>query len=164
MKRFTTILCSIAFLISGAFLALRNIDIGYDKSYNTISAATLPQYQTPQFGNSGVVLPLDLLLDQAKKNVSTNSDVTSDDVNLMIQDSLKNRIKYLESKKQVTKVKWRTAPAPPPIVKETIIHDTVRSVVHVPVYYLATQKTEPGDCIQVYEVKQVDEICKDGSQ
>lgn len=161
MKKFTTILCSIAFLISGALLALRNIDVGYNSGYKTISAATLPQYQTPQFGNSGVVLPLDLLLDQAKKNVSTDSGVTTDDVDLMIQDSLKNRIKYLESKKQVTKVKWRTAPAPPPIVKETIIHDTITNVVHVPVYYLATQKNGPGDCTTVYELKQVDEICKD---
>lgn len=162
MKRFTTILCSIAFLISGALLALRNIDIGYTSGYKTMSAATLPQYQLPQFGNtSGVVLPLDLLLDQAKKNVPKESVVTTEDLDLMVQDSLKNRIKYLESKKQVTKVKWLKAPAPPPIVETKLIHDTVFKTVEVPIYYLATQKNGPGDCTTVYELRQVDEICKD---
>ena len=161
MKRFTTILCSIAFLISGALLALRNIDTGYTSGYKTVSAATLPQYQTPQFGNSGVVLPLDLLLDQAKKNVPEASVVTADDLDLMVQESLKNRIKYLESKKQVTKVKWLKAPAPPPIVETKLVHDTVYKTVEVPIYYLATQKNGPGDCTTVYELRQVDEICKD---
>ena len=138
MRKVTTILCSIAFMISGIMLATAN-DSSSKDGYKTLAAATpMPQQL---YGN--IVNPLnlseDLVRDLAKqKGVQDTVYITKTDT----------------IKEQVTKVKWRKAPAPAPVAPDTI---------QVPVYYLATQvgnKEGPtGECISVYEVHKVDEIC-----
>ena len=125
--------------------------------YKTMNAATLPNtvITFPSADVSNVVLPQDLSLDLAKKKgLNASTDKTTVGVDSVTIDSLKKRIAYLEQKRQVTKVKWRKAPVPKPIVKDTI---------RVPIYYLATQvgnKEGPtGKYISVYEVHKVDKIC-----
>lgn len=159
MRKFTTILCCLAFGLFGVGLAISGLDPP-NLSHAQSAAAMTPsiyQYDT-SYPTTTIIdsssLPLDLQLDQAKKAL-TDADITTANVDSAIVDSLEQVITELKQKKQVTKVKWRTGPAPPPIVQK----DTIR----VPVYYLATQvgtKEEPtGNCISVYEVHQVDEIC-----
>ena len=158
MKKALTILCSFAFALSGVMMAITASDPSPGQSYKAISAATLPQHvlSIPSANTGTIALPQDLLLDLAKKqSLNGSAEKTTADVNSAIVDSLKQHIVDLEQKRQVTKVKWRRAPAPAPIVER----DTIR----VPVYYLATQvgnKEGPtGECISVYEVHKVDEIC-----
>lgn len=158
MNKAVSILCSIAFLLSGVMMAITASDPSPGTGYKTMTAATLPRYQIPSGDTNTMVLPnlpQDLLLDLAKKQGLNTTEKTTVDVNSEIVDSLKQRIIDLEQTRQVTKVKWRRAPAPAPIVKT----DTIQ----VPVYYLATQvgtKEGPtGKCISVYEVHKVDEIC-----
>lgn len=60
MKHVTTILCSLAFLIAGWFLATtENGEFGFNK-HQTLSAATLPDNQVS-------MLPLDVQLDLGKQ-------------------------------------------------------------------------------------------------
>ena len=147
MNKVTTIFCAVAFMISGIMLATAN-DSSSDTGYKTIAAAVPIQRYAP-------ALPQDLLLDLAKMKSSDTSEVTTDSVNSELVDSLKQRISDLEEKGQVTKVKWRRAPAPAPVV----VRDTIRET-H---YYLAKQvgnKEGPnGECIPVYEVHKVGEVC-----
>lgn len=157
MKKAMSILCSIAFLLSGVMMAVTASDSSPGTGYKTMNAATLPNtvITFPSTDVSNVVLPQDLSLDLAKKKgLNASTDKTTVGVDSVTIDSLKKRIAYLEQKRQVTKVKWRKAPVPKPIVKDTI---------RVPIYYLATQvgnKEGPtGKCISVYEVHKVDEIC-----
>ena len=166
MKRFTSILCSIAFAIFGVGLAISTLDSATLSKTQTVSAGTIqyfPELSTP---NTAVFdyssMPLDLQLDQAKK-ASVDADLTTAKTESVKIDSLNKVIAKLERTKQVTKVKWRTGPAPPPIVKEKIVERTITDTIKVPVYYLATQvekkEDSTGKCIPVYEVRQVDEIC-----
>lgn len=160
MNKITSILCSIAFMISGIMLAKRSADPSPGIGYKEMSAATPINYQIPS-GNKleYPTLPQDLLLDLAKKQGLNETAQTTVGVDSATVDSLKQRIVYLEQKRQVTKVKWRQAPAPDPIVHT----DTIQ----VPVYYLATQvgtrEGPTGECISVYEVHQVDEICPENT-
>lgn len=155
MRKFTTILCSIAFAVFGVGLAISGLDPPNLSHAQLANASTLP-IVVPQ--NTAIVdysaLPLDLRLGQENK-ANDEAEITVEVKDSVVIDSLQKRIIQLESKPQVTKIKWRTGPAPPPIVQK----DTIR----VPVYYLATQvgiKEEPtGECISVYEVHKVDEIC-----
>lgn len=170
MKRFTTILCSTLFAIFGIGLALSGLDSIKISKAQLANAGNVTQYTLPRDTNMPNEntfpvfdcqnLPLDLQLGQDNASKDT-SNVTKNDVSSGVIDSLENRIKILERRKQVTKVKWKTAPAPPPVVKEKIMK--VQDTIVVPVYYLATQvgnKERPtGKCISVYEVHQVDEIC-----
>lgn len=158
MKKALTILCSFAFALSGVMMAITASDPSPGPSYKAISAATLPRpvMSFPSADTGTIALPQDLLLDLAKKQgLNVTAEKTTAGVDSAIVDSLKQRIVDLEQKGQVTKVKWRRAPAPAPIVK--------RDTIQVPVYYLATQvgnKEGPtGECISVYEVHKVDEIC-----
>ena len=121
---------------------------------NAMYAATASDLFAIPVSNDGtVMLPQDLSLDLAKKGLSA-SEQTTEDANVATIDSLNRRISELERTRQVTKVKWKKAPAPPPVAPDTI---------RVPVYYLATQvgnKESPtGECISIYEVHKVDEIC-----
>ena len=120
-------------MISGIMLATANSS---QTGYKTMAAATSTFTQTiPKLSD----LSEDLVRDLAKqKGVQDTVYITKTDT----------------IKEQVTKVKWRKAPVPAPIAPDTI---------QVPVYYLVTQvgnKEGPtGECISVYEVHKVDEIC-----
>ena len=157
MKKTLTILCSFAFALSGVMKAITDSDPSPGTGYKTMSAAPVlrPVLSFPSADTGTIALPQDLLLDLAKKQGLNITAQTTVDVDSAVVDSLKQRIVDLEQTRQVTKVKWRRAPAPAPIVE--------RDTVHVPVYYLATQvgnKEGPtGECISVYEVHKVDEIC-----
>lgn len=113
--------------------------------YKTIAASTVTQVPIRNFplmamDTCVIDIPEDLVRDLAKrKGVLDTVLVTKTDT----------------IKEQVTKVKWRKAPVPTPV----IVRDTIREA-H---YYLATQvdnKEGPtGNCISVYEVHEVDKIC-----
>lgn len=142
MRKITTILCSVAFLLSGVMMAITESNRSPGSGYKTVAAATVPQFSSPimRIDTGTIDLPEDLVRDLAKrKGVLDTVFVTKTDT----------------IKEQVTKVRWRKVPAPKPIVE--------RDTVHVPVYYLATQvgnKEGPkGECVSVYEVHKVDEIC-----
>ena len=67
MRYITTILCALAFCLSGAFLALgEKEDSSVAFHHQTISAATVPSYSLPG-------LPLDLQLDLEKKYKTTDT-------------------------------------------------------------------------------------------
>lgn len=123
--------------------------------YKTMSTATMPAivYNTSA-DTCPITLPQDLLLDLAKKQDSSTPEVTTGNADALLVDSLRQRINDLEQAKSVTKVKWKRGSAPPPVIRDTV---------EVPKYYLATQvgnKEGPsGECIRVYEVHEVDEIC-----
>ena len=145
MRKVTTIICSIAFMISGIMMALTASDPSPGTGYKTMAAATIPQTYAPTFSmlpcDTGLFdIPEDLVRDLAKrKGLLDTVYVTKTDT----------------IREEVTKVKWRKVPAPAPI----IVRDTIREA-H---YYLATQvgmKEGPTDqCIPIYEVHKVDEIC-----
>lgn len=157
MNKQMSILCSIAFMVSGIMMAVTASDPSPGTGYKSISAATVLQLHPSM--DAGTIefptLPQDLLLDLAKKQGLDATKETVVVVDTAVVDSLKQRIVDLEQTRQVTKVKWRRAPAPSPIIE--------RDTIQVPVYYLATQvgnKEGPtGECISVYEVHKVDEIC-----
>lgn len=142
MRRFTSIFCSLAFMVSGIMMALTAGDPspGTKSGYNTIAASTITQVPSTPIDRYIVDMPEDLVRDLAKrKGVLDTVCITKTDTVI----------------EQVTKVKWRKAPAPKPVV----VRDTIREA-H---YYLATQvgnKEGPtGECISVYEVHEVDKIC-----
>lgn len=120
-------------------MAITASDPSPGTGYKTMAAGTMPVQLFPSVDTNTIQLPQDLLLDLAKKGVRDTVFITNTDT----------------IKEQVTKVKWRKAPAPKPIV----VRDTIRET-H---YYLATQvgnKEGPtGECIPIYEVHKVDEIC-----
>lgn len=127
-------------------MALTASDPSPGTGYKTIAASTMIQVPSPAVfpmtaADTCIIdMPEDLIRDLAKrKGVLDTVCITKTDTII----------------EQVTKVKWRTAPAPEPI----IVRDTIREA-H---YYLATQvgnKESPTDeCISVYEVHKVDEIC-----
>lgn len=137
MKQIVTIFCCGLFAAAGIALAIATSHVSSrNYGYNTMSAA-VPTITAES-------LPKDLLLDFAKKE-QLNSSVP-DTVYLTKTDTIKE---------QVTKVKFRRIYVP----KEVVKTDTL----HVPVYYLATRteerKDSVGQCIPVYEVRKVDEIC-----
>lgn len=138
MRKITSILCSIAFLLSGVMMAITASDPSPGTGYKTMNAGTVPvlTYDMP---NSTVQLPQDLYLDLKKPNDTVFITVTKTDT----------------IEKKVQTVKWRRTPAPKPVV----VRDTIREA-H---YYLAKQvgnKEGPtGECIPIYEVHKVDEIC-----
>ena len=164
MKKLTTILCSIAFMIAGISMAVTVKDPSYAKdSYKTMAAATLPNLD-----NTRMHLPLDLLLDEAKRqNVLGNVSTVNTDPNLEKIDSLQNRIKHLEE--QENNDSMGMVPAPKPIVKTKVVtrHVHTTDTIRVPIYYLATQVgTKEGpteECVSVYEVHKVDEICPENT-
>jgi len=143
MRKVTTILCSIAFMISGIMMAISASDPSPGTSYKTMAAATMspeyvPIFPVAQRDTSTLDIPDDLVRDIAKQRG------IQDTVYITKTDTV-----------PVTKVKWCRGPAPDPVV----IRDTIRET-H---YYLATQigtKEGPMDeCIPIYEVHKVDEIC-----
>ena len=143
MRRLTTILCSIAFMVSGIMMALSTSDQSPGTGYKSVAAATM-QYSNPQ-----PLIPIFSL-----KNDST-VDLSED----LVRDLA--RAKGVMDTVLITDTitRWRKAPAPKPVVKETVVHDTVP----VLIYYIATRagmKEGPdGECISVYEVHEVDKIC-----
>ena len=116
-----------------------------------MAAATMPQVNVPVFPtlqDTGTVdIPEYLLRDLAKKKG------VLDTVYITKTDTIKE---------QVTKVKVKKVPVPSNVV-EVNVSPTRIDTIQVPVYYLATQvgnKEGPtGECISVYEVHKVDEIC-----
>lgn len=163
MKRFTTILCSIAFAVFGIGLAMYGIRTPNLDHTQTVAAGTigLEKYApltTIQYSQ----LPQDLRLDLAK-NAPTAEAITTEAVDTAMVDSLTKRIAQLEQQKQVTTVKWKRGPAPPPVVKTKVIERHTTDTIQVPVYYLATQvdkkEGSTGQCVPIYEVRKVDELC-----
>lgn len=150
MRKVTAVLCSIAFMISGIMMAITASDPSPGTGYKTMSAATMSQF-SPVFpiDNSDIAtlsLSEDLVRDLAKqKGVLDTVYVTKTDT----------------VKEQVTKVKVKKVPVPSNVME---INVTARTdTIQVPVYYLATQvgnKEGPtGNCMQIYEVHKVDELC-----
>lgn len=116
-----------------------------------MSAATIPSYMPTfpviQAEADTLNISEDLLRDLAKrKGVLDTVFVTKTDT----------------IKEQVTKVKWKKVPVPSPVI-EVNVESSRTDTIQVPVYYLATQvgnKEGPtGECMSVYEVHKVDEIC-----
>lgn len=153
MRKAMTILCSIAFMISGIMMAITASDSSSSTGYKTMTAATLPQiYTIPSIvKDTGTIdLSEDLVRDLAKrKGVLDTVYITKTDT----------------VKEQVTKVKVKKVPVPSNVMEINVIART--DTILVPVYYLATQvgmKEGPtGDCISIYEVHKVDEICTDST-
>ena len=149
MKAFTTVISCLLFAIFGSIIA----DMSKEQrvnSYNTLNAATLPSWSA-----SAEMPALPQLLSQKFEDKAVSEpELTSDFTESVLIDSLYKRTIALENEKQVTKVKWRKVPVPGPIVRDTVL---------VPTYYLATRvgnKESPtGECVSVYEVHKVDEIC-----
>lgn len=145
MRKVTTIVCALAFMISGIMMALTASDPSPGTGYKTAAAATIAKVYTPIVpritADTGTIdISKDLVRDLAiQKGVLDTVYITKTDTII----------------EQVTKVKWRQAHAPDTVV----MRDTIREA-H---YYLATQvgdKEGPtGECISVYEVHKVDEIC-----
>ncbi len=125
-------------------MAITASDPSPGTGYKTMTAATL---QAPTVG----INPIDLsgLSDDLVRDIAAKKGVL-DTVYITKTDTII---------KQVTKVKWRQATAPDPVV----VRDTIREA-H---YYLATQvgtKEGPtGECIPIYEVRKVDEVCPQDS-
>lgn len=149
MKAFTTVISCLLFAIFGSIIA----DMSKEQrvnSYNTLNAATLPSWST-----SAEMPALPQLLSQKFEDKAVSEpELTSDFTESVLIDSLYKRTIALENEKQVVKVKWRKVPVPGPVVRDTVL---------VPTYYLATRvgnKEGPtGECVSVYEVHKVDEIC-----
>lgn len=135
-------------MISGIMMAITASDPSPGTGYKTMSAATRMVYnpfQTVQ--DTGVIsLSEDLVRDLAKKKG------VLDTVYITKTDTIKE---------QVTKVKVKKVPVPSNVMEINVQART--DTIQVPVYYLATQvgnKEGPtGECISVYEVHKVDEIC-----
>ena len=140
MKRFTAIVCSIAFAFFGICIAMTPTTTN-QSGYKTMAAATT-DYVYPMVDLTKLQVPEDLSLDLAKKKALDTVYITKTDT----------------IEKQVTKVKLRKVSGP-----TQVVHDTL----YVPKYYLATQtgnKEGPADkCVSVYEVHQVDEICPENT-
>ena len=158
MRKFTTFFCTAAFLLSGMFLGVLEKEESSNNSYKTLYASTMPQptftYEFPklQCDTNTLDLSEDLLRDLAKrKGVLDTVYVTKTDT----------------IKEQVTKVKWRKAPAASSVMEINVTSSHRTDTIRVPVYYLATQvgnKEGPNnECIPVYEVRKVDELCPDSS-
>jgi len=157
MRKLTTVFCTTAFLLSGMYLGMLDTDVE-NSSYKTIHASTMTQprfeYEFPKFQRDTATLDLseDLLRDLAKrKGVLDTVYVTKTDT----------------IKEQVTKVKWRKAPAASSVMEINVTSSHRTDTIQVPVYYLATQvgnKEGPNnECIPVYEVRKVSELCPDSS-
>ena len=156
MKRLTTILYCLSFAIFGIGLALTgNSSFGLNKT-QSVSAGTIMKLEMPNGIKDPLLtsaVPHDLVTNMEEK-ASEGDSITISSPSSSLVDSLKQRIDYLEKKKQVTMVKWRKSKSPPEVRTDTV---------SVPVYYLATKtgmKEGPdGKCVSVYEVHKVDEIC-----
>lgn len=161
MKRFTTILCGIAFAIFGIGLGLYGIKVDKLSHAQTAAAGETMLKYKPLTDIHYSQLPRDLQLDLAK-NAPTAEALITNAVDSAIVDSLNNVITQLKQKEPVTKVRWMRGPAPPPIVKTKVVELHTTDTVHVPVYYLATRvdkEGSTGQCTPIYEVRKVDEIC-----
>ena len=70
-------------------------------------------------------------------------------------------------KQQVTKVKVKKVPVPSNVMEINVTANSRTDTIQVPVYYLATQvgnKEGPNnECIPIYELRKVDEICPHSS-
>ena len=149
MKPILSILACISFVIAGHFLASANQNASY--GYKTMSAATLPVYSQDTNPIAYPKLPI-IPSPECGSTSSQESELTSDFKESLLIDSLYKEIDHLAAQEPVVKVKWKQAPAPDPIV----IRDTVS------IYYLARQvgsRDDPDNCIEIYELQQVDEIC-----
>lgn len=154
MRKITTILCSLAFMISGIMMAMTvSNSSATDTGYKSMSAATpMSIMDTPILpsiiNDTGTLdIPEDLLRDLAKrKGVLDTVYVTKTDTN----------------KEQVTKVKRRKVTAPKPVMEINVTASSRTDTILVPVYYLATQvgnKEGPtGQKISLYEVHKIDEV------
>ncbi len=135
-----------------------------------LTGNSIPDLSKTQQVSAGTILKLEMpnniqdpiLQGTISRGFSLNSEekaleddsITISSSNSLLVDSLKQRINYLEKKKQVTMVKYPKNTSPPMAKTDTI---------YVPVYYMATKtgmKEGPdGSCISVYEVHEVDKVC-----
>ena len=136
-------------MISGIMMALHASDPSPQTGYKTIAASTMPKVYTSVYevkDTGQLDLSEDFVRSLAKqKGVLDTVFITKTDT----------------IKEQVTKVKVKKVPVPSNVMEINVQART--DTIQVPVYYLATQvgsKEGPtGECISVYEVHKVDEIC-----
>ena len=156
MGKGMTIVCSIAFMISGIMMAIIHAgDQSPGTGYKTAMAQplTLPQvYFPPVLGKPNDAATLGDLSNDLVRDIARERGVL-DTVFITKTDTIKE---------QVTKVKVKKVPVPSNVM-EINVTSSRTDTIQVPVYYLATQvgtKEGPaGECTSVYEVHKVDEIC-----
>lgn len=103
MKRFTTIICCLAFMVSGVMLAIKST--GERFGSNTVMAATIPlNYNGP--------LPLDLQLDLDKR-LEKDTVIVHDSI--YVKCNHKERVKVLKPDR-VTDTLYLPMPMPAPMV------------------------------------------------
>ena len=123
MRYITTILCALAFCLSGAFLALgEKEDSSVAFHHQTISAATVPSYSLPG-------LPLDLQLDLEKKYKTTDTVYVEQSIDTVFVEKIKwtkpkqkraHTLAYAAAKRQGQSI---PAPEPDPPVKNQVCGD-----------------------------------------
>ena len=148
-------------MISGIMIALSGTDPPTEyPEYKTLAAATLSDYNVPHTGISSY-LPQNPSLDLVESTTESTETPSEDSIAQATIDSLKNQIELLRSEK--TTKKQQKVPAPKLVVKTKRIY--VRDTIQVPVHYNNPQvgiKENPTEnCISVYEVHKVGEICSE---
>lgn len=148
MNKIVSLMCSFAFALSGVMMAIIASDPSPGINSKAVQASVLPTYNFPVVGSTTPKLDLseDLVRDLAK-----NKGLL-DTVYITKTDTVRTKI---------TKIKVKKVPVPSNVIEVNV--PARRDTILVPVYYLARQvgnKEGPtGDCISVYEVHKVDEIC-----
>ena len=148
MRKFTSILCSMMFAIFGIGLALHETT---NDNQNGAFAATLPTIAMNMPTGSKMSMPLDLLLDQAKKQ-GVQEVINTPKINT---DSLQSRITELEKKVKATRTKLTATK------KRARVNRTRGDTIYVdrPVYYLAKMTCcEDDTSVEYYTVTKLDSI------
>lgn len=150
MKTFATVFCCVCFALGGIGLALNKSDPNI--AQNQVYAATGPRYVVPQVPiMTRDTCPLDI--PETPVRGFAEKERASDTVYIHRTDTVI---------KQVPKVKVKKVPVPSNVIEVDVPARKVDTI-QVPVYYLATQVgTKEGSkdqCIPIYEVHKVDELC-----
>ena len=103
-----TFLCSLAFAIAGIGLAIKDNNSGSGLRQNTISAATLPQYEFPK-------LPLDVQLDLEKKYTKTDTVYVPESIVFVKERSrVKPKVRSAHTRKSAVPKNVDCIPVEPP--------------------------------------------------
>ena len=105
MKQITTILCSLVFCIAGICLAVSEHDAKVSK-HQTLSAATLPVYNTKAMSS----IPLDIQLDLAKKYSRTDTVYVPQEYVVINGKSVKNKTKRAHTLAKATQHRQGISP------------------------------------------------------
>lgn len=172
MKKFTTIICCIAFAIFGIGLAKHGV--GPPNNTMSANAAQPVQWQMPNLMPIPVTVPRIPSMgteEQVNSSELVEPSTSIDSASIQVIDSLKTRIKMLEQKKASSNVETKKVPVPksirkkkikkvfkpdtlPHITKQEDIVDPIKSTIGV---------EQPTGCVTVYELKAVGEICPEKS-